>query len=429
MKQQINTVLCGDIREVAKVLPSGSVNCIMTSPPYFGLRDYGTAKWEGGDGECDHRTGNQVGQSNTGQKESSYVNGVRPGMDHATCARCGATRIDKQMGLEETPEAYVANLVGVFRELKRVLRDDGVLWLVLGDSYNTTPPGNKGFHYGNGRAAQGTLETGHKGLVTSLKPKNLIGIPWRVAFALQADGWYLRSDVIWAKSNPMPESVTDRPTKSHEYVFLLTKKARYWYDADAIKEQNAWPDHNRFGNKNAAARRVKELTGNMKPDAPEHTDRNGRNARTVWTIPTVPLKAAHFAAFPPVLVEKCILAGCPSRVCVECGEPWVRVVERKASTPGQDIGYNTGTKTRNDGDRAGHWVDMTTKLLHFAPTCQCNAPHRPGVVLDPFIGSGTVAQVAIQTGRDWLGVELNPEYIKLARARINGVQPALFPHD
>jgi DNA modification methylase len=241
-------VLNGDCREVLKTLPDGSVNCCVTSPPYFGLRDYGTAKWEGGDPACQHSCGGQVQDS---KAPGAISSGVRPGCDASMCRKCGARRVDSQIGLEPTPEAYVAEMVAVFREVRRVLRDDGTLWLNLGDSYNSlggvhagrsdnqtgVGAGQRQWREGSARAdgqvrSDGMSRRNRDGThAPGLKPKDLIGIPWRVAFALQADGWYLRQDIIWHKPNPMPESVTDRCTKAHEYLFLLSKSERYYFDA------------------------------------------------------------------------------------------------------------------------------------------------------------------------------------------------------
>jgi len=263
-----------------------------------------------------------------------------------------------QLGLEATPELYVEKMVEVFREVKRVLKADGTLWLNLGDSYAGSGRGN------NPNGKQGTnkgtaFDPEYSGVVPSgLKPKDLVGIPWRVAFALQADGWYLRSDIIWHKPNPMPESVTDRPTKSHEYLFLLSKNERYYYDAAAIAEPLDRPEEGsrktpaRFGGADKweeAQKQSRMHNGNEYLGTINGT----RNKRTVWTVATSPYAEAHFATFPPKLIEPCILAGCPSG----------------------------------------------------------------GLVLDPFAGSGTTIQVAQQLGRQGVGVELNPAYITLADTR------------
>lgn len=323
-------LLLGDVRETLRGVADQSVHCVVTSPPYFGLRDYGMAG---------------------------------------------------QIGLEPTPDAYVAELVAVFREVRRVLRDDGTLWLNLGDSYAA----NRSYQVTDSKH----IDVGNNGasrVPDGLKPKDLIGIPWRVAFALQADGWYLRSDIIWHKPNPMPESVTDRPTKSHEYLFLLTKSERYYYDADAIAEDALYADprmvdgfvpksvngkHDETDSQSAAVRvrKTDKQRGhsrrhagfNDRWDAMEKAEQcsGKRNKRTVWTVATSPYKGAHFATFPPALIEPCILAGCP-------------------------VG---------------------------------------GTVLDPFGGAGTTGLVADRHGRNAILCELNPEYATLAGDRITDDSP------
>ena len=287
----------GDVREVLKGLDPESVQCVVTSPPYWGLRDYG---------------------------------------------------VDDQLGLEPTPEEYVENMVSVFQEVKRVLRKDGTVWLNLGDSY-----------FGGGRGKDGKYEVAYKSVedskpdwskVSGLKPKDLVGIPWRVALALQADGWWLRSDIIWNKPNPMPEAVKDRPTKSHEYIFLLTKSAKYYYDHEAIKEKGEYP----AGTKAAKGSTKRYSTDLVNSRPPEYKVYDGtRNKRSVWKITTKPYKEAHFATFPEELPETCIKAG--------------------------------------------------TK--------------RGDVVLDIFAGSGTTLRVASKLGRKGIGIELNPEYIKILKKR------------
>ena len=220
-------------------LASKSVHTIVTSPPYYGLRDYGTAKWEGGDSECDHiqgldnpRSSRPAGRFHGG--DDKFI--TTPYKD--VCGKCGAIRIDEQIGLEQTPDEYIANLVTVFRECKRILRDDGTLWVNIGDSYSGSGNGSGDYREDGASISKNDAKYGtHKpGTPNGLKPKDLIGIPWMLAFALRADGWYLRQDIIWAKPNPMPESVKDRCTKSHEYIFLLSKSARYYYDNEAVKD-------------------------------------------------------------------------------------------------------------------------------------------------------------------------------------------------
>jgi DNA modification methylase len=564
---------------VLRTLPDASVNCCVTSPPYWGLRDYGHAG---------------------------------------------------QIGLEKTPEQYVAELVAVFREVRRILRPDGVLFLNLGDSYSndtkwggssggknytsakggysgqrrrltfrpqsyrlradltekekrhvamemfgvrinedetpgqgplpevlpegsespevcggpdvegnrvegklSTQPGestcinagetqavevdnhrtaggevcvlrgegagvsDSGSHQrGRSGAPQGTDRQkqgeqhedlqGHPqsrlparqvpgavlqlqlrdrvlGIlsahtytadeipdsarfafapVVTLKPKDLVGIPWRVAFALQADGWYLRSEIIWAKPNPMPESVTDRPTKSHEQIFLLSKSPRYYYDAEAIKEPAADPDREtRCEGDNAyrgqaairargkTRRRASKKRGEFSGKTESMPGRNAfravtetRNKRDVWTVATQPYSAAHFATFPPALIQPCILAGCPAKACAACGAPWERVVERESHT---DRPQSRPLKTRGNQpslcasigqpQQGGRYTKSNT--IGFRPTCTCNAATQPGTVLDPFGGSGTTGQVAAGNARNAVLIELNTEYTKLAQDR------------
>ena len=302
-------ILNGDCRTVLAKMEAGSVNCCVTSPPYFGLRDYGH---------------------------------------------------DGQIGLEATPEAFVAEMVDVFREVKRVLRDDGTLWLNLGDSYNAYN-GNRGSSTSLDRARDGAagvrpkLATGSGLGVPSLKNKDLIGIPWMVAFALRADGWYLRQDIIWHKPNPMPESVTDSCTKAHEYIFLLSKSPRYYFDASTIQEAALRPEG--AGNKShkgAIAYASGDEKMRTKVGLTEIGARETRNKRSVWMVPTQPFAQAHFATFPPALIEPCILAGCPEG----------------------------------------------------------------GTVLDPFGGAGTTGLVASRLHRSAVLIEMNPEYAAMAERRI-----------
>jgi DNA modification methylase len=352
-------------------LADQSVQCVVTSPPYYGLRDYG---------------------------------------------------VSDQLGLEQTPEAYVANMVAVFRECKRILRDDGTLWVNIGDSYARDPAKVGNGHPSTGKQAtnKGSLYDYQSPIPNGLKQKDLIGIPWMLAFALRADGWYLRQDIIWAKPNPMPESVKDRCTKSHEYIFLLSKSQKYYFDNEAIKEPAAYDGRKDEQFKGA----IKSYDGVMPNGQPQSFAQNGhprwnkdvdgnrvRNKRDVWTVTTKPYKGAHYATFNPELIKPCILAGAPETCCAKCGAPYKRVVEHKTSTPGQKPGYAQNTGMRNDGDRAGGWTDMETKTLDFQPTCTCNAGTSSGIVFDPFVGSGTTVATAIQLGRKGIGLDLSLTYL------------------
>lgn len=310
----VNKIICSDCLEVMADWPDNCIQCCVTSPPYWGLRDYGH-------------------------------NG--------------------QLGLEKTPEEYVDKMVRVFQEVKRVLKDDGTLWLNLGDSYNGS--GHKDIQINSPKQMTSRGARSQRGTqVVTLKPKDIVGIPWRVAFALQKDGWYLRQDIIWHKPNPMPESVTDRCTKAHEYIFLFTKSARYYYNAKAIAEPwtSGRNDMRAHGVRTGAAYiqqgNVMDNSnrGPRKAERNEHDYRGGRNKRSVWTVPLHPFPDAHFATFPPKLIEPCILAG-----------------SRK-------------------GD----------------------------IVLDTFMGAGTTAIVALKHKRNYVGSEINQGYCEIARKRLEAVE-------
>jgi len=432
----MNRCEIGDCREVLyRMIAEGvKVQMCVTSPPYWGLRDYGTGTWEGGDGsDCGHEKDRTIGiASSTLEGGKATTNHQREASYRHTCAKCGARRVDSQLGLESTVEEYVQNMVEVFRLVRDVLADDGSLWLNLGDSYASTP-GLKVNHPQQSRnGPQGVVGPRDQHPSASranlsaykeyagLKPKDLCGIPWRVAFALQADGWYLRQDIIWHKPNPMPESVTDRPTKSHEYLFLLTKGPRYFYDATAVLE----PSTNRAsGNVNTNAFAIVDpKRGATRANLHKIPARETRNRRTVWTIPTSPFPGAHFATFPPKLVEPCILAGTSEKGhCPECGARWVRVVEREQSpfddtrTPGRHTPVGSG---KLSGTKMQEWLDAhPTKTTGWRPTCSHNRKPVPDVCLDPFLGTGTVAEVAQHLGRSWIGIDLNPSYTPMQQRR------------
>lgn len=440
-------------------LPDESVHCVVTSPPYWGLRDYGTAEWEGGDDDCDHQGAPLSSKSTLAGYTSENVK-LRTNFTAqkgGTCKKCGARRIDDQLGLEKTPEEYVARLVGIAREVRRVLRKDGTLWLNLGDCW-ATGAGKVGDHPGGG--AQGARYRGDHGKdpksagigpqtqpnrlpIAGLKPKDLVGIPWRVAFALQADGWYLRSEIIWSKPNPMPESVEDRPTKEHEQIFLLSKSDRYFFDADAVREPNSekWaPSKNTW-----ASRKGKPYEDKEERDAANLRGDNfrapgggfnpaGRNIRSVWEITLQPYAGAHFATFPEELPRRCILAGTSARgCCAKCGAPQVRVTDKERA--GELVDYdgkwkgadseagarrmlaNVRARRRAGADHDAPFPAPTT--LGWQPSCKCagKAAPVPCVVLDFFAGSGTTGAVALDLGRKAILIELNAKYLPLIRRR------------
>lgn len=358
-------ILHGDSVEMLKTIPDGTVDCCVTSPPYYGLRDYGTATWVGGDPSCPHyRTSKKSDKTATGHKNMMETgHAVGDAIYKTVCPICGAVRVDNQIGLEETPDEYIDRLVSVFREVRRVLRDDGTLWLNIGDSYCGT--GDKGNYKGpknpEGRNGQSVARNKR---IDGIKSKDLIGIPWMLAFALRADGWYLRQDIIWHKPNPMPESVKDRCVKSHEYIFLFSKKPRYFFDYKAIQEESKWNGKDKRSGKGRISYDGKRTEGGVEKTKAQQSFvsiAGRRNKRDVWKIATRPYKEAHFATFPEQLIEPCILAG---------------------SRPN-------------------------------------------GIVLDPFFGSGTTGVVAEKFGRRYIGIELNEEYVELAKKRLDGVQMTL----
>ena len=437
-------VIQGDALSVLKTLPDKSVQCCITSPPYWGLRDYQTAKWEGGDPVCNHSTPRSRGDDiHPGDKQGTSV-GSRPNTQ-LFCIRCRAKRIDDQIGLEETPEEYVDKLVDIFREVKRVLRDDGTLFIVIGDTYSAHKDCKSipdSLRVGGKSESANIIEKGKSVFRNSkvlksigLKNKDLVGIPWSVAFALRADGWYLRQDIIWSKPNPMPESVTDRCTKSHEYVFLLTKSEKYYFDNEAIREpvldislkrsEYGW-NCDRPSTKNASLGGKGIHTDKM---GDRFVNPSGRNKRSVWTITTKPFKDAHFAVFPEKLVEPCILAGTSPKACGICGAPWERIVERVSKGKSYAVGKSntkrgTGLATAfsgyDDGSSAPEF-----KTLGWRSTCEHNDDTGKCLVLDPFSGSGTTGVVAKRYRRKFIGIELNKEYIRMSYKRARTVIPVL----
>lgn len=458
-------ILQGDCLQVLSTMDEKSIQTCVTSPPYYGLRDYSrcecatkrfyseSMRTYGGANRTEGVGGNVSPNDPRSQKEPD-----------PNCLKCGGTGViigtDKQIGLEDTPEAYVEKLVAVFREVRRVLKDTGTLWLNLGDSYW----GGKGSNANldthiDDRIAEGrTLQRpqtriGNMRVIPTngkhdvIKPKDLIGIPWMVAFALRADGWYLRSDIIWHKPNPMPESVTDRPTKSHEYIFLMSKSAQYYYDAEAIAEASVDPESYTGRRKRNAPTMAKFDIKNLKNAGSIQEDGTlthgqiyeSRNKRTVWTVTTKPYKGAHFATFPPDLIEPCILAGTSAKgECPHCGKTWVRVIEYGEIVKDDGSAVKLVSPTKRDDSlsawsRPGGKVETVVPNAHrevlsttWKPQCECGADPIPQKVLDPFNGSGTTGSVAIKHHRDYIGIELNPDYIKLSEKRFRQTQYSLI---
>lgn len=366
----------GDCRALLRAMAAGSVHTVVTSPPYWGLRDYD---------------------------------------------------VDGQIGLEETPDHFVAVMVEVFEEVRRVLRDDGTLWLNLGDTYASS--GGKG---AGGNAARIGRAQKQRNLRTKppsgLKPKDLIGLPWMVAFALRAAGWYLRQEIVWHKPNPVPECVEDRPTRSHEQVFLFAKSRNYFYDKHAIMEPVTGGAHSRgTGLHPKIAPAGTRIKANDSWSAAVSGLVAERNKRSVWTVGSEAFDGAHFATFPTALIMPCVLAGTSEiGCCPTCGAPWERVIGDPEPVEGR--GSGSTRKLATDGAESrlsthlGYsvpWEPHTTPTIAWARACACpHAPPVPCTVLDPFNGAGTTGVVATRRGRSYVGHELNPEYAALARRRI-----------
>ena len=433
-----------DCRKSLQQLPEKSVHTIATSPPYWGLRDYGNDPgiWDA-TVECDHEWGDLLPSHHPGQVEQSInSNAVGAGAGgRATsgqyCQKCNAWY--GQLGLEPTPELFVTHLVEVFREARRVLRDDGTLWVNLGDSYSRGDRGYVNEQGGLCASANGQDKyefespAAKMGNHPFIKPKDLVGIPWMVALALRNDGWYLRSDIVWAKANCMPESVLDRPTRNHEYIFLLSKKERYFYDIDAVREPHKGDSVARSKRGRSDDHKYVDGPGGQSINSDEGLEQachpGGKNKRTVWNVNPKPYAGAHFAVWPEKLVEPMILAGSGAKgCCSKCGAALKRVVDKetyreKSETREMD-------KTPLNVVRAG-WRDggPKTNTVGWEKVCNCtDAEIVRCVVLDPFSGSATTGAVALKHGRDYIGLDKNDAYVGLAEARLLGnVPPAVHP--
>jgi DNA modification methylase len=409
--------------------------------------------WMLPDADCPgHEWGNEIiSQANdsnrgtlewkTGGNPATKIKGEKSSQDQF-CLLCGAWR--GSFGLEPVldclgwatgqpcGQCYICHSLRIYRELRRLLRKDGTLWLNVGDSYN----GGGRTAYDSdvksaGRGGQYRLDGGGP---SGLKPKDLCGVPWRLALALQADGWWLRSDIIWAKPNPMPESCTDRPTTAHEHIFLLTKSANYFWDQNAVREQLLPASIGRSKRKsNPNLQRVASMPFNPgsrdRGEGTEKINLSGRNLRSVWTMPTATFPDAHFATFPPELPRRCIAAGTSEKgCCPHCGAPWKRVVEKGEEKDKSAKGsfFDKGKTAIHQEDRAQKGERFLNQTTGWLPTCGCKitgaeaGATKPCIVLDPFGGAGTTGVVAVEMGRDAALIELSPEYCLMAEKRIRG---------
>ena len=433
-------ILIGNNVEKLKEIDSESVDCIVSSPPYFGLRDYGTGTWEGGDDDCDHvaninatkKQGNPEFNENRPSREETKYKGYYENV----CPKCGAKKIDEQFGLEETLEEYIEKTVLLFEELRRVLKPQGTVWWNIGDSYasKSSAWGGRGKNSILNKTGLEDKQRRNTIVPDGLKAKDLMMIPARVAIALSENGWYLRSEIIWHKPNPMPESVKDRPTSAHEKIYLFSKNKKYYYDADAIRVPQKTESIKRAGRDYWDTNKVE--TGNYAiPNIESAKKLNQKvldtvaegkipmaNKRNVWTVTTKPFKGAHFAVFPPDLIEPCIKAGSSEHgCCSECGNPYVRdtkvVSVPQRTTRDNMVGVIPG-RNKTSRMNSKEMESLVREERGWVATCKCNADVVKSVVLDPFGGSGTTGLVANNLGRNAILIELNEEYVEIAKKRL-----------
>ncbi|HUW46792.1 MAG TPA: site-specific DNA-methyltransferase [Dehalococcoidia bacterium] len=500
MSLPLNKVVVGDCAEVMSTWPADSIDLVVTSPPYWGLRDYGTETvriW-GGDPECRHEWGDSLSaavsrHTNIGFEDRSKENyrggghktvaiaeKHRPTEAGQFCSKCGAWR--GSLGLEPHPQMFIDHLVEISREIKRVLKPSGTFWLNLGDTYYGS--GGKGGQYEKFMPDKGQpnyYRQSSKNRSNWLQPKQLLGMPWRIAIALQHDNWLLRNDIIWHKPNHMPSSVKDRLTTAYEHVFLFAKAPRYYFDLDAIRKpfsegtflrirqpnidnQPGGPktlalrgESPESGNANRPIDIAQELShklasgerigknpgdiweikeekltkhdiavgriGNFSYTDPLHTKEynpKGKNPGDLWRIPTIPFPAAHFATFPPTLIEPIVKAGCPRWICRKCRKPRERITE---PTPEYAKKLGRSVHNHNEDLKRGMRYDKVCNAEYMTvgwSDCGCGEGWVGGIVLDPFCGSGTALRVARRLGRRFIGIDIVPEYVEMAHRRIRG---------
>ncbi len=474
-------IIGGHVIDVLRQMPDDSISMVWTSPPYFGLRDYGLPPviW-GGDPSCQHawgsvlpgsKRGNSGTPTNKNNRGEKYARGNPRGR---FCEKCGAW--EGSLGLEPTPNLYIDHLVEVFREIRRVLHPTGVAFLNLGDSYWGDSPIRKKSQEAFSETWDPEQTASRGGLrrtaarLDDLKPKDLVGMPWATVFALRADGWWLRAEIIWAKDisfcptysgGVMPESVNSRPTRAHETIFMLAKSSDYYWDADAIREPHASStfkrinqksfdsqtggdkDYGKGANPNRSARRAVEnlrerlrtktvedphIGGRRQPGEASAFHPLGRNVRDVWTVNPQPFPEAHFAVAPERLVTPCVLAGSSEKgVCAACGAPWQRVVKRRrlpkdAVDSGDRKALHGPTYSRHKRSiPGGQSLVGFEASAGWEPTCECEGKVVPSLILDPFCGAGTTGIVSLRNGRRFIGIDLSTDYVSMAQRRLEQI--------
>ena len=466
-------ILLGDVFEKIKEIPDETVDVVCTSPPYWGLRDYGTGKWEGGDLNCDHKSAKERSRYDYSMANSKIQDGSRTGTDapkwKSVCPDCGAKRIDLQLGMEPDFHDYLAKLNTLMRELRRVLKKTGTCWVNLGDTYSTVSGGMK------------DIANFGQPVPKGLKPKCRVGIPERFYINCIDDGWIARNHIVWTKNNAMPSSVKDRFTNKWESLFFFAKEKKYYFNLDIVREEcitkpkpfnvrvrdsnNARflqkatdeekANHNKKGEKKSddifEYRPGTDLKQNYdgskydnqkeeglhrqglyKGKYADFKDVNhplGKNPGDIFLINTKAYKGAHFAVFPPALPEKILKCSCPNQVCNKCGKPRYPIVERTSiDTSGEKelaiegsqykLGKTSALRMKGGGPKYNAWKEQNPDKFIGYTDCGCNDGFKPGLVLDPFLGSGTTAWVAQQLNLNWIGIELNEEYAKISKDRL-----------
>lgn len=425
----------GDSLEVLKTFPSETIDCCITSPPYWGLRDYGTAKWEGGDPACDHKAAKEKSRYDY-SLESSPIQRPTTGTDAPKwkdiCPVCGAKKIDKQLGLESAFQEYISKLCDMFDEVKRVLKPTGTCWVNLGDTYGGS--GGDSSKVGQEQRTTTGIDTrpvsmsteGNRDATKGFE-KCLMQIPSHFSIEMVRRGWILRNEIIWYKRNCMPTSVTDRFTVDFEKIFFFVKNKRYYFEQQLDKFADERMGNPGGGHNSKFAEERPDMARLLKEGWNADGKILGRNKRCVWDICPKPFKDAHFAVFPPELVETPLKAGCPDNICKKCGKPREKIYElgevlSKGGSDNAKMAQNKdsymGAETKCKG------IEAREHISKGLTDCGCNAGFEPGVVLDPFLGSGTTAMVAKYLGRRFIGIDLNEKYLQIAKKRV--AQDVLF---